>query len=100
MISPPAIASTLPPKIRKDIGIQTLSRSIPIARIARENQVSRKLVYEQEEIASQALEDTFLDSKGDNELLFYLPITKTWLFQLILALVLICHSSYRGVVEL
>lgn len=30
----------------------------------------------------------------------YLPITKAWLFQLILALVLICHCSYRGVVEL
>jgi hypothetical protein len=32
--------------------------------------------------------------------LFYLPITKTWLWQLILGLILICHSSYRGVVEL
>ncbi|WP_235109152.1 hypothetical protein [Acaryochloris sp. 'Moss Beach'] len=73
---------------------------MPIARIARTNQVSRKFVYEQEGIAAQALEDTFLDSKGDNEVLFHLPITKTWLFQLILALVLICHSSYRGVVEL
>ena len=27
-------------------------------------------------------------------------MTKNWLFQLILGLVLICHSSYRGVVEL
>jgi len=36
----------------------------------------------------------------DDEVLFYLPITKSWLFQLILALVLICHCSYRGVVEL
>ncbi len=32
--------------------------------------------------------------------LFHLPVTKTWLSQLILGLVLICHSSYRGVVEL
>ena len=29
-----------------------------------------------------------------------MPITKIWLFQLILALILICHCSYRGVVEL
>ena len=100
MISPSAIAATLPPRIRKDIGIQALSRSIPIARIARENQVSRKFVYEQEGIAAQALDESFLATKGDDEVLFYLPITKTWLFQLILALVLICHSSYRGVVEL
>jgi len=27
-------------------------------------------------------------------------ITKTWLFQLILGLILVCHCSYRGVVEL
>ncbi|MEM9907538.1 MAG: hypothetical protein AAF921_21210, partial [Cyanobacteria bacterium P01_D01_bin.44] len=27
-------------------------------------------------------------------------MTKNWLFQLILGLILICHSSYRGVVEL
>ncbi len=27
-------------------------------------------------------------------------MTKSWLYQLILGLVLICHSSYRGVVEL
>jgi hypothetical protein len=31
---------------------------------------------------------------------FYLPITKAWLRQLVLALVLICHGSDRGVVEL
>ncbi len=30
----------------------------------------------------------------------YLPVTKTWLKQLILALILICHCSYRGVKEL
>ncbi|MGR3278888.1 hypothetical protein ACSYAD_27870 [Acaryochloris marina NIES-2412] len=100
MISTPAIAATLPPKIRKDIGIQALSRSMPIARIARENQTSRKFVYEQKAIAAQALDESFLGDKGDDEVLFYLPITKTWLFQLILALVLICHSSYRGVAEL
>lgn len=71
---------------------------MPIARIARENQVSRK--YEQEEIAAQALDESFLASKEDDEVLFYLPITKTWRFQLTLALVLICHNSYQGVVEL
>ena len=32
--------------------------------------------------------------------MYYLPITQQWLFQLILALILIGHCSYRGVVEL
>ncbi|ABW32419.1 hypothetical protein [Acaryochloris marina] len=100
MISTPAISATLLPKIRKDIGIQALSKSIPIARIARENQTSRKFVYELKAIAVQALDESFLSDKADDAVLFYLPITKTWLFQLILVLVLICHSSYRGVIEL
>ena len=76
MISTSAIAATLPLEIRKNIGIQALSRSMSIAHIARENQVSRKFVYEQEEIAAQALDDSFLASTGDDEVLFYLPITK------------------------
>src|SRR4029077_18609536 len=32
--------------------------------------------------------------------LFHLPVTKAWLRQLVLGLVLICHSSCRGVLEL
>jgi len=47
-----------------------------------------------------ALKESFEPTAPDDEVLFYLPITKSWLFQLILALVLICHCSYRGVVEL
>ena len=35
-----------------------------------------------------------------DDVLFYLPVTKAWLRQLVLGLVLICHSSTRGVVEL
>ena len=34
------------------------------------------------------------------KVLFYLPVTKAWLRQLVLGLVLICHSSTRSVVEL
>jgi hypothetical protein len=37
---------------------------------------------------------------ADDDVLFHLPVTKSWLYQLILGWVLICHSSYRTVVEL
>jgi len=43
---------------------------------------------------------TLPSTTDEPEVLFYLPITKTWLWQLILGLILICHCSYRGVVEL
>ena len=75
-------------------------RAQPISHIAATHQVSRKFVYQQGDKAQQALDQSFAPSKGDNEVLFHLPVTKHWLFQLILGLVLICHSSCRGVVEL
>ena len=95
-----AIAASLSPDIRQDIGIKVLSRSQPISHIATTHQVSRKFVYQQGDKAQKALDETFAPSKGDNDVLFHMPVTKHWLFQLILGLALICHSSYRGVVEL
>ena len=48
----------------------------------------------------QALGQAFAPSSTPDDVLFYLPVTKAWLRQLVLGLVLICHSSTRGVVEL
>ena len=95
-----SIAASLSADVRQDIGIQVLSRSQPISHIAATHQVSRKFVYQQGDKAQQALDESFAPSHGNDDVLFHLPVTKNWLFQLILGLVLICHSSYRGVVEL
>ena len=95
-----SIAASLSPDIRQDIGIQVLARTEPISHIASTHQVSRKFVYQQGDKAQQALDESFAPSQGDDDVLFHLPVTKNWLYQLILGLVLICHSSYRGVVEL
>ncbi len=62
--------------------------------------MSRKFIYQQDGKAQQALNASFAPSQGDDDVLFHLPVTKNWLYQLILGLELICHSSYRGVVEL
>jgi hypothetical protein len=95
-----SVAASLSPDIRQDIGIQVISRSEPISDLADKHQVSRKFVYQQGNKAQQALDESFAPSRGDDDVLFHLPVTKSWLYQLILGLVLICHSSYRGVVEL
>ena len=95
-----SIAASLSPSVRQDIGIQALSRSQPISHLAATHQVSRKFIYQQGNKAQRSLDETFTPSKGDDEVLFHLPVTKSWLYQLILGLVLICHSSYRNVVEL
>ena len=48
----------------------------------------------------RVLNHAFDKPEKDNEVLYYLPITQQWIFQLILALILICHCSYRGIKEL
>ena len=95
-----SVAASLSPGTRQDIGIQVLARAEPVSHIAATHQVSRKFVYRQGNQAQQALNKSFAPYQGDDEVLFHLPVTKNWLYQLILGLVLICHCSYRGVVEL
>ena len=95
-----SIAASLSPEIRQDIGIQVLSGTQPISHLAAAHQVSRKFIYQQGDKAQRSLDELFAPSAGNDEVLFHLPVTKSWLYQLILGLVLICHSSYRGVVEL
>jgi hypothetical protein len=77
-----------------------LAGTQPVTDLARQHQVSRKFVYEQARTAQVALDDAFHPSPAPDDVLFYLPVTRAWLRQLVLALVLIGHSSYRAVVAL
>jgi hypothetical protein len=83
---------------RIELAIQALAGAANISHLAAENVVSRKFVYQQKTKAQLALEEAFSPTAGD-DVLFYLPVTKAWLHQVALALTLICHSSYRGVME-
>jgi len=84
---------------RIELAIQALASAANVSHLAAENEVSRKFVYQQKNKAQGALEEAFGQTAGDDGVLFYLPVTKVWLRQVALALTLICHSSYRGVVE-
>ena len=100
MSSASSVAATLRPEIRQQIAIEALAKSKPISHLATDYEVSRKFVYEQSGKAKLALNESFEPTMPDEQILFHLPITKAWLCQLMLGLVLICHSSLRGVVEL
>jgi hypothetical protein len=93
-------AKALPPSQRQHIALQALAETQSITDLADEADVSRKFVYQQITSADRALEDAFAPEAADDKVRFYLPVTKQWLSQLYLGLVLICHSSVRGVVEL
>jgi hypothetical protein len=93
-------ASQLGPQERKVLSVQALSRGESISRLSRQHGVSRKFIYQQASKASDALDEAFAPSIKEEKVLFYLPVTKSWIRQFVLALVFLCHSSFRGVIEI
>src|SRR5215212_775522 len=92
-------AARLPESDRKNLAIQALAQSETVSDLAARHGVSRKFVYQQTHKARAALDDAFSPAVPDSTVLFELTVTKAWLRQVIVALVLICRGSYRGVVE-
>ena len=88
------------PHERQELAVQVLAGAQPVSDLAREHEVSRKFLYQQAHTAQDALTQAFDPDPETDTVLFHLPVTKAWLRQLVLALVLIGHSSYRAVVEL
>jgi hypothetical protein len=98
--SPPAsAAAALPGPARQQLALAAL-KGVPVSQLAQDNDVSRKFVYQQLDKAHQGLDLAFAPPASPEDLLFWLPVTRPWLRQLVLGLVLICHSSLRGVGEL
>jgi hypothetical protein len=90
----------LAPQQRQALAVQALAGAQAVTHLAHDFAVSRKFVYQQLALADLALTQAFDPPPADDRVLFHLPVTKAWLGQLTLGLVLICHSSLRGVVEL
>lgn len=86
---------------RQEIGIQAIGGNTPILHMADRYGVSRKFVYQQKEKALGGIAQAFDKplSNGDEKVLFYIPVTKKWLMQVLLALIFICRASYQGVIE-
>ena len=84
---------------RKDLAVQALAGSETVSDLAARHGVSRKFVYQQTHKARTVLDGAFSPDVPDGAVLFELAVTKAWLRQAIVALTLICRSSYRGVME-
>ncbi len=98
--TPSPAAQTLPPQTRQQLAIEALAGTA-ITDLANHHHVSRKFVYQQTNKAQQALDDAFDPPRADDDdVLFYLPVTETWIKRFILSALLVCHSSYCGVHEL
>lgn len=86
---------------RQEIGIHAIGGHIPISHVADQYGVSRKFVYQQKEKALEGISKAFSKPSPDDaeKILFYIPVTKQWLCQVVLALIFICRASYQGVGE-
>src|SRR5690348_7582108 len=90
-----SVARTLNSMQRQEIALEAMSHKARVTQIASGHNVSRKFVYQQKEIALSGIEEVFSTSSSKDSLLFQLPVTKEWIKQFTLSLVLIGHSSYQ-----
>jgi len=67
-----------------------------ISDLAKGNKTSRKFIYKQKNKAQAGINQAF-SKAPPSDILFDIPVTKEWLIQVVLELVLVCHSSFRGV---
>jgi hypothetical protein len=84
---------------RHDLAVQALARAATVSDLSARHGVSRKFVYQQANKARHALDDAFLSAATDDTVLFQVQVTKRWLRQVIVALALMCRSSYLGILE-
>jgi hypothetical protein len=93
-------ARRLSPQARQRIALDALY-GVPLSRLARRHHVSRKFIRRQRRIAQDALDQAFTPPlPRDQRVLFYLPVTRAWVAQFCLALLLIGRCSFRGVHEI
>ena len=88
-------AKRLLPQQRQGLAIQVLAGTETVSELARQHEVSRKFLYQQVHTAEEALSEAFAPSSRPDDVLFYLPVTKAWLRQLVLGLVQVSQIS-RG----
>jgi hypothetical protein len=99
-VNVPAAAKLLGPAQRRDLAIPVLAGQESASQTARDYDVSRKFVAQQTTKARNALDQAFAPpTDGPDDTLFWLPVTKSWIEQATLSLMLTCHSSLRGVSE-
>ena len=81
-------------KTKLDIALQAIRRKQSITDIAKQNSCSRTTVYSQQEKAILAANNAF----EKEDVLFYVPVNKEFIQQIVTALFLICKSSYRDII--
>ena len=77
-----SVAASLNPEQRKQLFIEMQSSAQTITAIAKREGVSRSFLYKQQQKGNQALELGFNQQKDESDILYWIPVTKNWIFQL------------------
>jgi hypothetical protein len=85
----------IPSQTKLEIGLQAISRNQPIIDIAQQYDCSRTTVYKQQEKIIQAANKAY--ESENNEILYYIPVTKEFIQKIVVGLFLICKSGYRDI---
>jgi hypothetical protein len=93
-------ARALSPAQRQELSVEVLAKTRPLTQLAAGHGVSRKFLYVQEHKAQAALDEAFALTPDDQDVLYYLPVTKSWIQQFVLGLALEGRASFRGIGQL
>jgi hypothetical protein len=92
----PHVAKNMNNEQKKHVALTAFPDPRTITQIAQENGTSRKFVREQKTKVADAIDTAFRSTPAVDQVLFYLPVTKCWIAQLVLSLML-NHVSYRQI---
>jgi hypothetical protein len=92
-------AATLSEDEKKVLALKIIQKKETLKKIARDNSISRKFLYKQKEKVESAIDKAFSEEEKNDKVLFYIPVTKEWIKQVVLSLVLIAHCSLRSASE-
>src|SRR4051794_2599877 len=89
---PRSAAHHLDPRQRHDLALAALGAQ-PLAALARQHRVSRRFLYRQRRRALDAVRNAFTPpAPTTDQVLFHLPVTRSWLRQFVLCATLIGHA--------
>lgn len=81
--------------IKRTIALKAISRQETISQLSRNYDCSRTTIYNQQHKALQAANRIF--DEEDESVLYSVPVSKPFIKQVVLALGMICKSSYRDI---
>jgi hypothetical protein len=97
---PQYIAHGMDGQEKKELALNAVSYKQTITSLAEQKKVSRQFIHIQKNILLQSANETFSDNPAnDCNVLYHIPVTKEWIEQCVIVMVLDCRSTFRGVIK-